>query len=161
VQLPIAPAEVLAEITPLPPRWCLRDGQLTSSPARTLADMADLPGGLPEAAELIIRWPFRIARPGGPTGTWLCLALIAYEQGLDVVDTARATRELEDQRLLVWSSDHNVYVFAQEIAGLRGDDEESRELLDAVLEKIAAETAVERSRRRWSRPEVVARPAGD
>lgn len=161
VKLPIAPAEVLAEITPYPPDWCLDRGQLTSSPARVLAEMASQPGPLPDAADLICRWPFRIARPGESAGPWLCLALIAYERGIDVTEAARATCELEDNQLLVWSSDHNVYVFGQEVAGVRGDDDQSRELLDSVFEKIERESAVERGQRKWTRPQVIARPAED
>lgn len=113
VPLPDAPDEVLKRICPLSPEQTLERGQLIHSPASTYIH-SPRDGVLAETLETVGRWPFRIAREGEAGGGWVCLALLAYEQGLTVEDTARALIDLEDSRLLTWSGEHHVYVMSPE-----------------------------------------------
>lgn len=158
VSLPTAPVEVLAKITPLPPAWCSNDSRLTHSPAVTWIGMKDQPGA-DEHKDLIARWPFRIARSGERGGPYSCLALLAYESGVDIDTMCMSIVGFEDDRLLLWSGKHNVYVMGEEMADVRGNDPQSHAALDAVLARVASETLQQRAQRRWTQPEVVATPA--
>lgn len=84
--------------------------------------------------------------------------MIAHEQGLSIAAAAAgATVELETSQLLVWSSDHNLYVMSPGVNG----SPEGLARVDEVFERINAETPEQRSARRWARPSVVARPAAE
>lgn len=160
-KLPLASPEVLERITPLHPRLCLESGQLAHSPAQTWLQLGDNASIDDELRDTIARWPFQIARPGQEAGGWVCLALLAYEQHIDISDLARHTAELEDQRLLVWSSEHNVLMMGLEVADLHADDPESVRRLDDTLARTDAETPAERAQRRWLHPTVVPRETTD
>lgn len=154
---PLASTDVLREITPYPPELVLERGVLTHSPAATYLGLAK-DGASPGAIELIERWPFHIARAGQQPGNLVCLAMIAHEQGLSIAAAAAATVELEDSRLLVWSSEHKLYVMSPEVAGVNGSSA-GLARVDEVFARINAETPEQRSARRWAQPTVVARPA--
>jgi hypothetical protein len=115
MSLPDAPDEVLAKITPLPPKWTTDVGSLPVSPARTW-----LNGGedLGEAGDLIAQWPFRMSAPGEPPGPWVCLAQLAYEGGMDLTAAAEAQCELEDHGLLAWDTKRNLCVMTGAHAGV-------------------------------------------
>ncbi|MBM0201850.1 hypothetical protein JNW90_01105 [Micromonospora sp. STR1s_5] len=152
MSLPTAPVDVLEEITPWPPKWTLQQGSLALSPAQTwMVLQAEQPG---DAGEMIARWPFRIANIGKAAGGWVCLASLAYEQKIDVTDFARHQCELEDNGLLVWSSEYNVYVLAHDLSGTR---EEKLEKIDRLWKEMASESPAERAQRRWARPQVIPR----
>jgi hypothetical protein len=154
VKLPVASVEVLAKITPMPPKWMLEESRLTASPAQTWLGLQD--HQLDGAAELIARWPFRIANPGKKAGSWVCLALLAHEQAMEITDFARYQCELEDEGLIVWSNEHNVYVLAHDLSGT---PEEKIQKIDQIWDDWSRESADERAQRRWHRPQVVAEPA--
>ncbi|MBQ0896523.1 hypothetical protein KBX37_26100 [Micromonospora sp. U56] len=157
VKLPVAPVDVLANIMPLAPKLTIEKGRLTDSPARTWQNMVD--SGISDGAlEVIERWPYQVANPGKKAGSWACLALVAYETKMKMPDFVRHFVELEDNGLVVWSNEHNVYVFRHEISGT---DEEKLAAIDGIWQDMANETAEERAQRRWSRPQVVAVPAED
>lgn len=153
----LASTDTLSEISPYPPELVLERGVLAHSPAVTYLGLTK-DGATPEAIELIERWPFHIAKAGRPSGNLVCLAMIAHEQGLSIAAAAAATVELEDSRLLVWSSEHNLYVMSPEAAGVNGSAA-GLARVDEVFARINAETPEQRSARRWDQPTVVARPA--
>jgi hypothetical protein len=84
----------------------------------------------------------------------------AYEQGLTVEEAAKATFELEDSRLLTWSSEHNVYVMTPDMP-TDHRPEEGTAAVDAMFDRINAESASERAQRRWTQSTVVAVPIDD
>jgi hypothetical protein len=111
-----------------------------------------------DTMEMIEQWPFQIARAGQQAGHLVCLAMIAHEKRLSIADIADSIAELESSRLLVWSSEHNLYVVSPELAGVDGSAEGLARFHE-VLERIYAEPPEHRSARRWTEPMVVDRPA--